>query len=89
MAAPRVRCGVLLRRSIDTVHSKRIFGFCYESLIFVHRLFRNPNKLLMGVQIKMKLSEKCTVPCRLGEASRSITKSGKFAFDEVRVKTTT
>ena len=38
------------------------------SLIFVHRLFRDPNKLLMGVQIRLKLSEKRIVPRRLGEA---------------------
>ena len=38
------------------------------SLVFVHRLFRDPNKRLMGVQIRMKVSEKRTVPYRLGEA---------------------
>ena len=39
------------------------------NFIFVHRLFKDPNKGLMGVQIRMKLSEKRTVPPRLGEAS--------------------
>ena len=39
------------------------------SLIFVHRLFRDPNKGLMGVQIRIKLSEKHTIPRRLGEAN--------------------
>ena len=39
------------------------------SLIFLHRLFRDPTKGLMGVQIRMKLSEKRTVPHPLGEAS--------------------
>ena len=39
------------------------------SLVFVHRLFRDPNKGLMGVQIRMKLSEKHTIPHRLGEAN--------------------
>ena len=29
---------------VDTVHSEKIFGFCFERLIFVHRLFRNSNK---------------------------------------------
>ena len=24
--------------------TEQIFGFCSESLVFVHRLFRNPNK---------------------------------------------
>ena len=37
------------------------------SPIFIHRLFRNPKKLLMGVQIRMRLSEKCTAPRRLGD----------------------
>ena len=46
--------------------------FCTLALlspIFVHQLFRDPNKLLKGVQIRMKLSEKRTVPHRLGEAN--------------------
>ena len=42
--------------------------FAPLSPIFVHQLFRDPNKLLMGVQIRMRLSEKRTVPRRLGEA---------------------
>ena len=37
------------------------------SLIFVHRLFRDPNKGLIGVHIRMKLSEKRTVSRRLDE----------------------
>ena len=38
----------------------------------------------MGVQIRMKLSEKCTVPRRRGEAKCDNclpTKSGVFMFD--------
>ena len=45
MAPPWVRYGVaLLCRGVDTIHSKQIFGFCSESLVFIHRLFRNLNK---------------------------------------------
>ena len=53
------------------------------SLIFVHRLFRDPNKGLMGVQIRMKLSEKRTVPRRysFNTINCSTTKSGEFVFD--------
>ena len=57
------------------------------SLVFVHRLFRDPNKGLMRVQIRMKQSEKCTVPRYVGE-ERFVkcdnclpTKSGVFMFD--------
>ena len=42
--------------------------FAPLSLVFIHRLFRDPKKRLMGVQIRMRLSEKCIVPRRLGEA---------------------
>ena len=46
--------------------------FWYSYIVkpkFVLRQYRNPNKLLMWVQIRIKLSEKRTVPRRLGEAS--------------------
>ena len=41
--------------------------FVSEHLVFVHRRYRNPNKLLIGVKIRMKLSEKRIVPRRLDE----------------------
>ena len=63
-------------------------GFaCYAILspVFVHRLFRDPNKGLMGVQIGMKLSEKCTVLHRLDDIRLarfcSTSKSEEFVFD--------
>ena len=69
-ATPRVRCSIaVLRRDEDTVHRGKISDFDSKSLVFVHRLFRNHNKLSMGVQIRMKLSEKRTVPHRRGEAN--------------------
>ena len=40
--------------------------FAPLSPVFIHRLFRDPKKRLMGVQIRMRLSEKCTVPRCLG-----------------------
>ena len=42
--------------------------FASLSFVFVYRLFRDPKKRLMGVQIRMRLSEKRTVPRRRGEA---------------------
>ena len=42
--------------------------FAPLSPIFIHQLFRDPKKLLMGVQIRMRQREKHIVPCRLGEA---------------------
>ena len=53
-----------------TASCKPIFA-CYVILspVFVHRLFTDPNKLLVGVQIRMGLSEKRNVPCCLDEAS--------------------
>ena len=39
---------------------------------FIHRLFRDPKKRLTKVQIRMRLSEKRTVPRRLCEASLCI-----------------
>ena len=41
--------------------------FCTVKSRIHTRLFRDPKKLLMGVQIKIELSEKRTVPRRLGE----------------------
>ena len=43
--------------------------FAPLSPVFIHLLFRNPKKQLMGVQIRMRISEKRTVPHRLGEAN--------------------
>ena len=41
------------------------FWYSYiVKLKFEHQGYKNRNKLLMGVQIRMKLSEKCTVPRR-------------------------
>ena len=60
--------------------------FAPLSFVFVYRLFRDPKKRLIGVQIRMRLSEKCTIPRCLGEASFSMiicltTKSEEFVFD--------
>ena len=41
--------------------------FCTVKSRIRTQLFRDPKKLLMGVQIKIELSEKRTVPRRLGE----------------------
>ena len=43
--------------------------FASLSFVLVYRLFRDPKKRLIGVQIRMRLSEKRTVPHRLGEAN--------------------
>ena len=43
--------------------------FCTVKSRIRTRLFRNPKKQLMGVQIGIKLSEKRTVPRRLVEAN--------------------
>ena len=64
--------GTHLQNRVGTgTDASNSLDFCTLALlssIFVHRLFRDPNKLLMGVQIRLKLSEKRTVPRRLGEA---------------------
>ena len=53
-----------------TTSSSPVFAyFAPLSPVFVYQLFRDPKKRLMGVQIRMRLSEKRTVPHRLGEAS--------------------
>ena len=41
--------------------------FAPLSFVFVYRLFRDPKKRSMGVQRRMRLSEKRTVPRRLGD----------------------
>ena len=68
-----------------TTSSSPVFAyFALLSPVFVYQLFRDPKKLLMGVQIRMRLSEKRTVPRRRGEASMIIclnTKSEEFVFD--------
>ena len=52
-----------------TTSSSPVFSyFAPLSPLFIHRLFRNPKKRLMEVQIRMRLSEKRTVPRRRGEA---------------------
>ena len=49
--------------------SSPIFAyFAPLSPVFLHRLFRDLKKRLMGVQIRMRLSQKRIVPRRLGEA---------------------
>ena len=48
-----------------TTSSNPVFAyFAPLSPIFIHRLFREPKKRLMGVQIRMRLIEKRTVPHR-------------------------
>ena len=42
---------------------------------------KDPNKLLMGVQIRIKLNEKHIVPRRLGEASSSSSKLSVLTQD--------
>ena len=94
MARPRCQNGIprvshseaLLRRGVATVHNEKFFWiFVFEHLLFVHRLFRDPNKGLMGVQIRMKLSENRIVPHHLNEIHKCDncfpTKSGVFMFD--------
>ena len=52
-----------------TTSNSPVFAyFAPLSPVFIHRLFRDPKKRLMGVQIRMRLSEKCIVPRYLGEA---------------------
>ena len=52
-----------------TTSSSPVFAyFAPLSPIFVYQLFRDPNKRLMGVQIRMRVSEKRTIPRRLSEA---------------------
>ena len=58
----------MLRRGVDTVHTRKFSDFCFRTPRIRTRFFRNPNKLLMGVQIRIKLNEKRTVPHRRGEA---------------------
>ena len=41
--------------------------FAPLSPVFIHRLFRDPKKRLMGVHIRMRLSQKRTVPHRLDD----------------------
>ena len=52
-----------------TSSSSPVFA-CFAPLspVFVYQLFRDPKKRLMGVQIRMRLSEKRIVPRRRGEA---------------------
>ena len=47
---PRVRCSkAVLHRGEGTIHTGQIFMLFLKVPVFVHRLFRNPNKLSMGV----------------------------------------
>ena len=51
-----------------TTFNSPVFAyFAPLSPVFIHRLFRDPKKLLMGVQIRMRLSEKRTVPRQLND----------------------
>ena len=51
-----------------TTSSNPFFAyFAPLSPVFIPRMFRDPKKLLMGVQIRIELSEKRTVPRLLGE----------------------
>ena len=64
------QCGIgtgTSQNGTGTIASCNPVFACYAilSLVFVYRLFRDPNKLLVGVQIRMRLSEKCTI--RLGD----------------------
>ena len=69
----------------STDASYNLIFACYALLspVFVHRLFRDPNKLLMGEQIRMKISEKRTVPRRYSFSTIICltTKSGEFVID--------
>ena len=48
--------------------SNPIFAyFAPLSPVFIHRLFRDPKKRLMGVQIRMRLSQKHTIARCLGD----------------------
>ena len=45
-----------------TTSSSTVFAyFAPLSSVFMHRLFKNPKKRLMRVQIRVRLSEKCTI----------------------------
>ena len=57
--------------STTTSSSPVLTYFYIVSPVFMHRLFRDPKKLLMRVQIRIELSEKYTVPHRRGESSLS------------------
>ena len=51
-----------------TTSSSPVFAyFAPLSPVFIHLLFRDPRKGLMGVQIRMRLNEKRTVPRHLGD----------------------
>ena len=67
-----------------TTSSSPVFAyFAPLSLVFIHRLFRNPKKRLMGIQIRMRLSEKCIVPRRYSFSMIICLtpKSEEFVFD--------
>ena len=59
----------MLRRSVATVHNEQFFDCCSESLVLVHRLLRDPNKILMGVHIRVY--ERENVPYLATKAKRS------------------
>ena len=51
-----------------TTSNSPVFAyFAPLSPVFVYQLFRDPKKRLMGVQIRMRLSEKRTLPRHLGD----------------------
>ena len=43
----------MLHHGVATVHIEQFLDCCSESLVFVHRFFRDPNKILMGVHIRV------------------------------------
>ena len=57
------------RRGVATVHNEQFLDCCSKSLVFVHRLFRDPNKILMGVRIRVY--ERENVPYLATKAKRS------------------
>ena len=64
------RVGTGTHQSGTSTDASSNLDFCsiaLLSLVFVHLLVRDPNKGLMGVQIRMKLTEKRIVPRRRGE----------------------
>ena len=87
---PTNRVGTGTNQSVTSTDapSNPIFAyFALLSLVFVHRLFRDPNKGLMGVHIRVY--ERENVPYLAASMKRysfstincSTTKRGEFVFD--------
>ena len=78
---PRVRHDIaFLCCGVATVHSEQFLDFIYEHLVFVHRLFRDPNKGLMGVHIRVYERENVSY---LAEASPR-----RYSFSIINYSTT-